>query len=78
MNREREAFKSKDICDANSHLYNKAIDIAFNYFEEKTCENCELFEGSVHLINMIKKDGNCLCLYINVRKTFGCNQFEEK
>ena len=38
--REEFKFDGKDI---ESHMYNSAIDVAFNYFENQTCTNCKWY-----------------------------------
>ena len=38
---KRDDFKFKDKSDMNAVFYDKAIDVAFNYFEARTCESCK-------------------------------------
>ena len=37
---KRDDFKFKDKSDMNAVFYDKAIDVAFNYFESRTCKSC--------------------------------------
>ena len=57
-----------------SHMYNSAIDVAFNYFENQKCENCK-YENKITMSGGAR---SCLLLEIGIGKDFGCNKWEAK
>ena len=75
MNRDEFKFDVKKMSnhDESAKFYNKAIDVAFDYFESRTCSNCKYSEfGTDADSNIIF----CSILEVYVRKSFGCNKFE--
>ena len=72
----REDFKLKGKGDVNVAFYNKAIDVAFNYFESRTCESCkhyttshEIFANACHLLSMSSQGQP-------IPDNFSCNKWE--
>ena len=48
----RDDFKFDKAGDMAAHMYNKAIDVAFNYFESQRCENCKhIYQGECKVID---------------------------
>ena len=43
---DKQKFKFDETPDMASHMYNKAIDIAFAHFESMRCGNCKHFDGN--------------------------------
>ena len=48
---DKQKFKFDETPDMASHMYNKAIDIAFAHFESMRCENCEYISTTSYLSN---------------------------
>jgi len=53
----------------------KIIDMIYDDFESKTCENCRWYK-TVAIVTEEQK--LCALLDLNMGKNFGCNKFERK
>ena len=80
----RDEFKFDVVDGVDAAFYNKAIDVAFNYFESRVCKNCSYSKKVEQAYSL----STLTCMFgygdkneygtIFTSPDFGCNKFESK